>query len=261
MTALECSLSGYIAYWREPFWNAVQTKNLSQFIWYIGYFTIAASIICYVSGKNQFLQSNTALYYRNKLTNKALKMPSNIVEGQGQRIQEDCYNYPWYSISLFLGFAKNIIMLFTYLTILVYQLGFYYLLFPIAYAIIGTYIASKLAKPLINLNYLHQVVEAKFRQVLTKMNYIKAHRNCYDLFKTTKNLSYFQYFYNQITVIIPYLILAPLYFGTTLTLGIFMQCASSMNSIIDCMSYFINSFNDINLWLSCRKRLKELKVI
>lgn len=261
MTLIECGLSGYIAVWRETFWQAVQNRDLHTFIWYIGYFSIAALIACYVGGKNQYLQSYTALVYRRLYTIKALKKPKEVVEGQAQRIQADCLDYPMLTLSLVTGFVKNVVLLVTYITILIYQLGIYYLMFPIVYAIIGTYIASKLARPLIDLNYINQVVEAKFRQVLSKMNYAKAHRNNYNLFKITKSLAYFQYFYNQITVIVPYIILAPLYFSLKITFGIFMQCASSMNSVIDCMSYFINSFNDINKYLSCKKRLKELGVI
>jgi putative ATP-binding cassette transporter len=261
LTLIECGLSGYIAIWRETFWQAVQNRDLNTFCWYIGYFCLAALTACYVSGKSGYIQSYTALIFRRTYTQKALKVKANKVEGQPQRIQEDCLSYPMLTISLSVGFFKNFVMLITYITILLYQLGIYFLLFPVAYAIIGTIIASTLAKPLIDLNYINQVVEAKFRQALTRMNYAKAHRNNYNLFKTTKSLAYFQAFYNQVTVVVPYIILAPLYFSAQIVFGVFMQCASSMNLVIDCMSYFINSFNDLNRWIASRKRLKELEVI
>lgn len=152
MTLIECSLAGYIAYWREPFWSAVQNRDLNTFIWYIGYFTLAALTICYISGKNDYIQSYTALIYRHLYTRKSLKINKDVVEGQAQRIQEDCFSYPLLSITLCVGFIKNLVLLFTYILILIYQLGISYLTFPILYAIIGTYIASKLARPLIDLN-------------------------------------------------------------------------------------------------------------
>lgn len=261
LTILECGLVGYIAYWREPFWDAVNTLNITKFIWYIGYFTIAALSACIISSYNQYIQSYTALIFRYRLSRKALKFKPDLVEGQSQRIQEDCLSYPMLLINLSVGLFRNVSLLSVFIFILVSKLGLFYLILPIIYATIGTLLAAKLAKPLINLNYVNQVLEAKFRQILTKLNYAKVHKNNVILFKTTKHLAYFQYFYNQITVIIPYIILAPLYFSLKMTFGVFMQCASVMNSVIDCLSYFINSFNDINKLLSCRKRLKELEVI
>lgn len=260
LTIIECSLVGYIAWWKEPFWNAVNHRQLHTFIIYIGYFTGAALLACYVSSKNQYLQKMCALNYRRILTKQALKIQTSI-EGYQQRIQEDCFSYPDLSISLSLGLIKNFVMLLVFLVVLFKQLPIIYMTLPAIYAIIGTLVASKLATPLINLNYLNQATEALFRQQLTKITYARTHMNNYRLFVTTKQLSYFQYFYNQISVVIPYLILASVYFSGRITFGILMQCSSAMNSIIDCMSYFINSFNDINRWLSCRKRLKELGVI
>jgi ABC-type uncharacterized transport system fused permease/ATPase subunit len=87
------------------------------------------------------------------------------------------------------------------------------------------------------------------------------HSNNYKLFVKTKYLQYFQSFYNQITVIIPHLILIGLYFTGRITFGIFMQVASSMAEIINNLSFILNSFSEINRFLSCRRRLKELQII
>jgi putative ATP-binding cassette transporter len=262
LTLIECSLTGYIGWWREGFWSAVQSRNLDKFFIYIGMFSIAALTTCFVSSYSQYIISYTSLIYRHKLSRKALKIVHKVdVEGKEQRVQEDCFNFPFYLISLIVGFTKNFIILLVFLGILIHQLGLFYLIFPITYAIIGTWIAAKLAKPLLNINYLNQMLEAKFRRMLTKISYSKVHKNNLVLFKATKKLAYFQYFYNQITVIIPYLVLYPIYFSAKITFGVFMQCASSMNQIIECLSYFINSFNDINKFRSCKKRLNELGII
>jgi ABC-type uncharacterized transport system fused permease/ATPase subunit len=40
-----------------------------------------------------------------------------------------------------------------------------------------------------------------------------------------------------------------------------MQVASSMAEIINNLSFILNSFSEINRFLSCRRRLKELQII
>ncbi len=263
LTIAECALVGYIGIWREGFWTSVQTKNLHLFFLYISYFSVAALGACFVSGYSNYIQSYTALIGRYKLSRIAFKMNlhNSTLEGYRQRIQEDCNTYPLLLITLSTGLFKSICLLVVYISILVYQLSFLYLIIPAIYAGIGTFCAAYLARPLVTLNYINQVFEARFRQALSKLNYSKAHRNNSNLFKATKKLAYFQYFYNQTTVIVPYLILFPIYFTSVISFGIFMQCASSTAQVIECMSYIVNSFNDINKWLSCRRRLKELKVI
>lgn len=261
LSLIECGLIAFIGIWREWFWAAVQSRDLHNFIVYLSYFGLAALTICFISGFSQYLANYSALIVRRKLTKKALKLKDSVIDTVSQRIQEDCMSYPTLAINLLLGFGKQFVILLAYVGIVCHQLGWIYLLIPTCYALVGTFFAGWLAKPLIYLNYANQALEAKFRQTLLKTSYAKLSRNNINLITATKKLSYFQSFYNQITVIVPYILLFPVYFSNMIVFGVFMQCASSIAIIIECLSYFTNNFNDINKWLSCRKRLKELKVI
>ncbi len=259
---IDCALGGYIAVWRESYWQSLVDKKFYLWLWYIGQFSIIALLSCFVAGFSGYITNIIGLYYRTKFTQVALLSKTHsIIEGGSQRVQEDCMNYPALMIQIITGLFRSTIMIVVFSTIILHQLPTQYFIIPIIYTLIGTYLASKIAKPLINLNYLNQVVEAKFRQLLTFTDYIKVHKNNRRLFKRTKYLQYFQSFYNQITVIIPHLMLLFVYFSGKITFGVFMQVASSMNELISNMSYFINSFDVINRFLSCRKRLKEIGVI
>jgi putative ATP-binding cassette transporter len=279
---LEVSLVGGIGYWREFFWNAVQKRDLHQFIVLLLYFIIMALGACIVSGYTTYLNSYLALLIRTDLTSMTLNKARTYItvkikaEGFEQRIQEDCYMYPFYMISLLIGILRNSLVLAVFVGIIWYQVGIHYVLLPTYYVLMGTFIAYGLAKPLIYLNYMNQCLEANFRQLIAKIkgltlsmaeqikandDYKEVFNNNHNLFKTTKKLTYFQSFYNQVTVIMPYLLLYSVYFSGKIGFGIFMQVASSMNHIIDSMSYLINSFNDINNFLACRRRLKEVNVI
>lgn len=270
LVLIEVSLVGAIGIWREYFWNAVEQRMLHKFIILLAYFSGFALIACFVSGFTQYLINYLSLLVRTDLTHKAVKLPIKETEGFEQRVQEDCAHYPWYAITLSVGLLRNALVLAVFIGIIIHQVGILYVGLPIVYVLVGTFIAYKLAKPLINLNYLNQCLEAKLRRFLItyknkqlslSTTYAEVFDNNHQLFKTTKVLAYFQSFYNQVTVIIPYVLMFSLYFSSKITFGVFMQVASSMAHIIDSMSYFINSFNDINNFLSCRKRLVELGVI
>lgn len=269
LTILEVSLSGGIGLWREYFWNSVQNKELNKFLLYIGEFLLMALAGCGIAGISTYLLSYLSLLVRTDLTAKALITHYHRIEGSEQRIQEDCAAYPFLALGLVLMVLKNVLLLIVFTTIVVRQAGVVYLLVPIAVAISGTFLAGLVAKPLTVLNYQMQVIEAKFRQYILHRKTARKDNEIYktvfdinkDLYVKTKRLTYFQSFYNQTMVVVPYLILAPVYFTGKITFGIFMQIASSISMIIDSLSCLVNAFGDINKFLSCRKRLKEMNII
>lgn len=262
LLAIECAISGFIGVWRDWYWSSLSDKHFNLWMLYIAEFSGAAILGCWVSGYGQYVANITALDLRTKLTRKALKLQSHLgIEGGNQRVQEDCMAYPTLLINFIVGSTRSAIMLIVFTIIVLHSVPAWYLIIPFAYTVVGTLLAGKIAIPLINLNYINQVFEAKFRQILTKNNYKDVHRNNFKLFKRTKFLAYFQSFYNQITVIMPHIALIGLYFSGKITFGIFMQIAASFAEMINSMSYLINSFGDINKLLSCRRRLKEIKLI
>lgn len=229
---------------------------------YLGIFTVVALVSCVTSSKATYIGQLIALDIRERLTNKALDLVEHHqIEGINQRIQEDCKYYPQLLLSILTGVFRATILIAIFTYIIVHQLNVWYLLIPLGYAAIGTLIAGKIAMPLIELNYTIQVLEAKFRQVLSLFNYSETVLTNKQLFKKEKHLSYFQSFYNQITIIFPHLVLANLYFASKISFGVFMQIASAMVEMTNHLSYIINSFSSINKFLSCRRRLKELKVL
>jgi putative ATP-binding cassette transporter len=265
---VNCALIGYLGYWREWYWAAVQARHLHDFWVLLGKFTIVVTLICAIYGVSQYLCNYLALEYRRRLTKKWFKKEKDrsyasglYIEGYQQRIQEDCLTYPMIGISVGVSIFRNIIIFITFSYLIIHQIGALYLLLPCLYAILSTWAGYSVAKPLINLNYINQVLEAKFRQTLGRKDYAKTHRNNTNLFRATKRLSYFQSFYDQFSVIVPIIMLSYLYFSNGITFGVLMQGNAAIAEIITCLSIIINSYNDINRWLSAQRRLKELEVI
>lgn len=262
MIGIDCLIGGYIGWWRQLYWSALEHKEFYRWLVYVSQFSVCAITSCFLSGYSSYVINILALDSRSRLTRRAWRLDNHsMIEGGNQRVQEDCFTLPTLGFTLVATTVRSLIMIVVFAIILLTDLPYYYLIFPVVYAIVGTGLAAKIAHPLISLNYINQVFEAKFRHYLTKLNYKDVHRNNYNLFKITKYLQYFQTFYNQLTIIIPHIILFSLYFESRITFGVFMMVAASMVEIINNLSFLINSFSDINKLLSCHRRLKELEII
>jgi vitamin B12/bleomycin/antimicrobial peptide transport system ATP-binding/permease protein len=260
---LELSGTAYIMSWRQWFWDSIQQYNVHSFMVLLLYFIIVAIALCICSGFRSYLVNIIALEKRRRLTRTAFPILHRLKtsEGYQQRIQEDCRDYPLISLSLITQFSMALCSAFIAIYFICKNTNAIYLMYPLLYVTIGTAIAAKIAKPLVKLNYINQCLEAAFRQTLTRIGYSKTHRNNSMLYRKLKHLSYFQTFFGQLSVIIPYLILAPDYFTHIITFGILMQCGSCISSLNESLSGGINYFDQINKWLSCKKRLKELFLI
>lgn len=259
LVIIELCLTMYLAAWKSTFWDAVEAHNAHTFYLYIGYFLLAAMSLCFVASYETYLVSLLSFTQRTKLVRKALKSKSDHPT-LSQIQQDDTLKYPLLLLNLTLGGIRNICLLCIY-GYFVIQISPYYLLFPICYAILTSMVGYKIAFPLIDLNYLNQNIEAIFRKQLTKRVYGKVFVNNYNLAKATKRLGYWQIGVSQLSVVLPYLCLAGLYFSLQITLGTLMQVASAMNAMTDCFGFYLQSFNDINKFLSCKKRLQDIGVL
>lgn len=254
--------TAYLVQWREAFWSSVSDKNLTSFIKLLMIFSVVALTLCVVNGLQTYVRQHIALYARKKLTKRALATTrARTLEGHQQRIQEDCRDYPLLALDLLQYVVMQSILVVYFIYVIAHQAGIVYVMIPIAYGLIGTGLGYYIANPLIHLNYVNQVLEAAFRQSLSKLDYGKVHRNNHKMFRKTKHLQYFQYFYTQTSVIFPYLILAPLYFSGVIVFGVLMQCASTIAHLTDALGSIVTNFDKVNKMLSCRKRLIEMGVI
>jgi peptide/bleomycin uptake transporter len=207
------------------------------------------------------------------------------VEGASQRIQEDAYRFAKIMESLGLQFLKAILTLIAFIPLL-YTLSEHITL-PILKDIEGSlvYVAILVSFgglvlswfigiKLPGLEYNNQKVEAAFRKELVyaeddRENYAKP-ETIFELFTSLKtnyrrlflHYGYFDIWLNifeQLMIIVPYLIMAPSLFAGTIMLGVLVQVSNAFSKVRESFSVFISNWTTITELRSIHKRLTEFQ--
>ncbi len=129
------------------------------------------------------------------------------------------------------------------------------------YAVVGTWLTHLIGRPLIKIDFNQERYEADFRYSLARLREYSeqvallrgetAERqhigrrfgaivaNYYQLVKQTLKLNSFVSSYFQLSVVFPYIIMAPAYFAGKLTLGQLTQTAGAFGRVEGAMQWFI----------------------
>jgi putative ATP-binding cassette transporter len=212
-----------------------------------------------------------------------------------QRIQEDIASVVSLSLSLLIGLIGSIATFFAFIYILwnlsgnfsislgslgVFHIPGYLVWAAIIYAMVGTYFTMKIGSPLPGLNFEQQRREADFRFSAVDL---RAHAEdvalyhgesyekkslsgsfnrvidiWYSLIVRQKKLLWFTAGYNQLSVIIPLIVVLPNYFSKFFKLGALMQSLKAFGQVQDALSYLINSYTTIAEWRAVNRRLVAL---
>ncbi|UZF92692.1 ABC transporter ATP-binding protein/permease [Bosea sp. NBC_00550] len=149
------------------------------------------------------------------------------------------------------------------------------------YAAAATWLTHLIGRPLIRLEFEQEKREANFRFSLARLREYseqialmvgepteRSHlaqrfrdivENFYRLVWRRLKLTSFTLSYNQLSVVLPYIILAPYYFAGTITLGIMMQVAGAFDRVQTALSFIINSYSSIASYLASINRLTSFE--
>jgi putative ATP-binding cassette transporter len=228
-------------------------------------------------------------YYRLQLTGDGTDNPD-------QRISEDLNLFPSQTLGLSLGLLTNIVQAVSFSFILwdlsgplEIPLGSWgslsipgYMFWAVViYTGIATWLAIRLGRPLINLNFAQQRREADFRFSLVRLRehsesvafyggearelgifsdrFGKVFENYWAIMIRTRILGFAQYGQSQAAVVFPYLVAAPRYFGERMQLGAIQQVADAFVTLQGSLAYIITSYNDIANWAAVLHRLASFR--
>lgn len=290
--------------WRNDFYNALQNLDKKAFFAALALFcwlALAAIVVgVYKVYLNQMLKirwrrwmtANFVERWLDRQNHYRMQLSSTPSDNPDQRISEDIKQFIDLTLGLSLDLLSSVVTLFSFLTILWHLSGTialplgkfgsvnvhgYMVWVAMLYAIAGTWITSRIGRPLIRLNYDQQKFEADFRFALVrfrensekialykgeereKENFITRFASVFDnywaIMKRQKKLTWFTLGYFQIADVFPVLVAAPRFFAKQIKLGGLMQIASAFGQVQGSFSYIINAYMDIATWRAVVDRL------
>src|SRR5215472_519944 len=230
----------------------------------------------------QWLSRRT--YYRMELTGRETDNPD-------QRIQEDLKNFPDQTLTLAAGFLNQATTLVSFLTILWRLSGAfsfsiagasisipgYMLWVALIYAGAGSWITQMIGRRLAALRFQQQRYEADFRFMLVRLRenaegvalyggeaderaslwqrFTQILDNWYRIIALTRRLYWFNFLYNQLANVFPFVVASPHYFAGLIALGVLTQTADAFGQVQGALSWFVNSYTDIAEWKASADRL------
>ena len=290
--------------WNNDFYSALQNKDWPSFAYqlFVVFSWIAALSI--VSGVYQTYMSQwLRIRWREWMVGRYLgrwmggarhyrmRLSENAADNPDQRIAEDTQQFVDGTLSIGVAMLGQIVTLVSFIVILwnlssdkplllfgqSYNIPGYLVWTSLGYAIIGTFFAHWIGKPLVRLNFMQQRYEADFRFALVRdrengeeialLRGEPAERvqlgnrfqnvvgNFFQLMLRQKWLNFFQSGYSQIAIIFPFFVLSPLYFAGTVDLGGLMQTASAFGTVRAAFSFFVTAYDTLANWKAVVDRL------
>jgi vitamin B12/bleomycin/antimicrobial peptide transport system ATP-binding/permease protein len=290
--------------WRNDFYNALQNYDEPGFFYQLLLFTVLAgafvALAVFATYLQQMLQIRwrrwmTNVYLREWLANRTyyrLQLTGASTDNPDQRISQDLDLFPLQTLNLTIGLLANVVQAVSFSFILwdlsgplVVPLGGdasvsipgYMFWAVLIYTAVATWLAMRLGRPLIGLNFAQQRREADFRFSLVRLRentesvafyggeerefdifvarFRAVFENFWAIMVRTLILGFAQNGTGQAAVVLPYLIAAPRFFTERLPLGTIQQVADAFIQLQGSLAYIVNSYNDIANWLAVVQRL------
>ncbi|NJL91043.1 MAG: ABC transporter ATP-binding protein/permease [Coleofasciculaceae cyanobacterium SM2_1_6] len=275
LIVLSISVSGLnitISYVGRFFQNALVEKKTEEF-WrflfiYAGVFVVGTPIVVIF----RFVQRKLGIYWRKWLTEHFLdryfsdrayyEINSNDkIDNPDQRIAEDVKSFTATSLTFLLIILGNLIDLISFTGIL-WSISKSLTLILVVYSIMGTAVTIILGKRLIGLNFNQLRYEGDFRYGLVhvrdnaesiafyrgeEQESEQVKRRFFDLFGNfnlligwQRNVDSFTTAYGYLVVILPSLVVAPIYFAGDIDFGAISQAGFAFNQVLGALSIIVN---------------------
>jgi putative ATP-binding cassette transporter len=293
--------------WNRDFFNAIQKFNWPAFKHQFIVFGILATTAIIITVYQIYLQQMLQIRWRRWLTEQyldtwlderayyRLQLQDGGTDNPDQRIADDLDLFTRQSLGLVIGtsgFLNAGVTLVSFLGILwslsgatVIPLGplgsisvpAYMVWFALIYSVGGTWLAFRIGRPLVKLNFDQQRYQADFRfsmmrlrentesialyggegrerrTFIDRFDYVVG--NFWNIMKRTKRLNWYTTGYNQLAIIFPYLVAAPRYFAKQITFGVLQQTADAFGQVQQSLSFIVNAYAFIAEWQAVVERL------
>ena len=289
--------------WYNTFYNALQNYEAESFWGLIGQFSAIAFTYIIIAVYAVYLRQLLQIKWRTWMTRRYLdnwmgkqvyyrmQLSGGAADNPDQRISEDISSFVNITLQLLIGFLKQLTTLAAFGVVLwelsgdytlelggmTFVIGGYMFWFSLVYSGVGTWLAHKVGRKLIGLNFDQQKFEADFRFNMMRVRensesiafyrgepsemegfldkFKRVIKNYRELMTKTKHLNFYVNGYAQLAVIVPLIMAAPRYFSGAMQLGGLMQTISAFDRVQGALSYFVDAYDTIAQLASVISRL------
>ena len=223
----------------------------------------------------------TKNYLNSWMEGKTYYKLQDATDNPDQRISEDIGQFVNLTLQLIIGFLRQLTTLAAFSVVLwelsgslTFTIGGaefvivgYMFWFSLIYSGVGTFLAHKVGRKLITLNFDQQKYEADFRFSMMRVRensesiafycgepaemesflqrFSAVIKNFWQLMKKTKHLNFYVSSYGQLALIVPLIMCAPRYFAKEIQIGGVQQVCSAFNHVQNALSFFINAYDTL----------------
>ncbi|MGC7838856.1 ABC transporter ATP-binding protein/permease [Pseudomonas wayambapalatensis] len=287
------------SFWYNGFYSALQGLDQTAFWYLLGVFAVLATIHVLRSLFNYYVTQSFNIHWRVWLTERLTadwmhgdayyrgQFLDEPVDNPDQRIELDVNAFVTGSVSLALGAVSALVSLVAFTGIL------WGLSAPLAvagvevpramvfavyvYVLIATWIAFRLGRPLIRLNFLNEKLTANFRYALMRLRenaeniafyqgaqvergtllgrFFALIGNVWALVWRSLKFNGFNLGVSQVAVVFPFILQAPRFFRGAIKLGDVMQTSQAFGQVQDSLSFFRESYDTFASYRATLDRL------
>lgn len=204
---------------------------------------------------------------------------SESVDNPDQRISEDVRNFTTSSLSFMLIALNSLVTLVAFIGVL-WLISGTLVIMLVTYALAGTAVSIAIARKLVRLHYHQYEKEADFRYGLVRVRdnaesiafYRGEKREHLDLFNRlaaavgnmrliiilNRRLGFFTNSYNYLALVLPVLVVAPMFMRGQVEFGVVTQAAGAFAQVLAAFSLIITQFGGLSTYLASVQRLGSL---
>jgi putative ATP-binding cassette transporter len=228
-------------------------------------FASIAGVLVFVGGYATFFLNKLAFGIRDGLTQHYTKYIEYFkhIENVEQRIQEDVRNFGRLSVDFWITVLKASVKLPLFLGVIITLTSWYVGVIILIAVVLGTYLTKLLSLKLVKLQAAQETNEANFRKSIGTTDLYQKWLSIKHLFSQInvqlKKLTFLQSGLSQAFVLLPFIILLPLYISKAVTMGAFFQSVNALSKVIDSLTVLIDNRQLIADMVTCLTRMETLE--
>lgn len=299
MALFSVRMNVLFSFWYNGFYSALQGLDQTAFWYFLGLFAVLAAIHVLRALFNYYLTQAFNIRWRVWLTERLTgdwmngdayyrgQFLDEPVDNPDQRIELDVNAFVTGSVSLALGAVSALVSLVAFtgilwglsapLTVGGVEIPRAMVFAVYIYVIIATWIAFRLGRPLIRLNFLNEKLTANFRYALMRLREYAENvafyqgtaiergtllgrfsaliGNVWAMVYRSLKFDGFNLVVSQVAVVFPFILQAPRFFSGAIKLGDVMQTSQAFGQVQDSLSFFRTSYDTFAQYRATLDRL------